>query len=108
MLGMRVDTDKLRSAADRLDVIGGDLAGPTAAAALSRTGEYGGAALQSAARTFVDSWTQGLRLAGEAPAELAAGVRENAGTYDEIDASVADSFRQLQQYDPVLLDELLE
>lgn len=108
MLGMRVDTDKLRSAADRLDAVGADLESPTSAPVLSRTADYGGAALQSAARAFLDSWASGLRSAGEAPAELAAGVRENAGTYDEIDASVADSFRQLEQYDPVLIDEPFE
>jgi hypothetical protein len=108
MLGMRVDTDELRSAAVRLDGVGAELESPTAAPVLSRTADYGGAGLQSAARAFLDSWTHGLRLVGQAPGELAAGVRDSARTYDEIDASVADSMRQLQQYDPVLLDEMLE
>lgn len=108
MLGMRVDTDTLRSAADRLAAVGADLESPTGAPVLSRIADYGGPGLESAACAFLDSWTQGLRLAGQAPAELASGVRESARTYDEIDASVADSMRQLQQYDPVLLDEMLE
>ncbi|MFF1527982.1 hypothetical protein [Cellulomonas sp. NPDC058312] len=107
MLGMRVNTDKLRSVADRLDAVSADLEGPTTAAVLSHTADYGDAALQSAARAFLDSWTVGLRFARESPAELAAGVRENACTYDEIDASVAESFRRLEQYDPVLIDEPL-
>jgi hypothetical protein len=108
MLGMRVDTDMLRSAADRLDAVGAGLESPAAAAVLSHTAEYGGGVLQSAARTFHDSWTQGLRLAAQAPSDLAAGIRENAGTYDDIDAHVAESLRRMDQYDPARLAEPLE
>lgn len=108
MQEMRVDTDILRSAAERLDAVRAELEGATTAGVLERSTAYGSGVLQAAARAFHDSWAEGLRLAAQAPEELATGVRENARTYDEIDARVADSLRQLQGYDPVRLAEPLE